>query len=95
MKSFRIMTVTAVIFTAVIFTAAIFTTVAAAAVTINQNSDTATAAEATKKLGAFLGKWNTSATFASGEKATTELECRWSSQGNYPGMRATRQAWRP
>ncbi len=83
MKSFRIMIVTAVIFTAVIFTAAIFTTVAAAAVTINQNSDTATAAEATKKLGAFLGKWNTSATFASGEKATTELECRWSSQGNY------------
>ena len=50
---------------------------------LDQNSDAAAAAEATKKLGAFLGKWNTSATFASGEKATTELECRWSSQGNY------------
>jgi len=41
------------------------------------------AAEATKKLGAFVGKWNTSATFASGEKATTELECRWSAQGYF------------
>jgi hypothetical protein len=39
--------------------------------------------EATKKLGAFLGKWNTVGTFASGEKATTELECRWSAQGYY------------
>jgi hypothetical protein len=72
MKSFRIMMVTAAIFTAV-----------AVAVTTGQNSDTATAAEATKKLAAFLGKWNTSATFASGEKATTELECRWSAQGNF------------
>jgi len=41
------------------------------------------AAEATKKLGAFLGKWNTMGTFASGEKATTELECRWSAQGYF------------
>src|ERR1700747_3088196 len=73
MKSFRTMTLTAMVF------AAIF----ASAVTRPQKSDAATAAEATRKLGAFLGKWNTSATFASGEKATTELECRWSSQGSY------------
>ena len=37
----------------------------------------------TKKLGAFLGKWQTEATFASGEKATTDLECRWSPQGAF------------
>jgi len=36
-----------------------------------------------KKLGAFLGKWQTEATFASGEKATTSLECRWSPQGAF------------
>lgn len=41
------------------------------------------AAEATKKLGAFIGKWTTSGTFASGEKATTQLECRWSPQGYF------------
>ena len=80
MKSFRIMSVTVIIFTAV---AAAAVAAHSSAQKLNQNSDAATAAEATKKLGAFLGKWNTSATFASGEKATTELECRWSSQGNY------------
>ena len=73
MKSLRSLTLTAMIFAAI----------SAVAVTTSQNSDAATAAEATRKLGAFLGKWNTSATFASGEKATTELECRWSSQGSY------------
>jgi hypothetical protein len=41
------------------------------------------AAEATKKLGAFLGKWTTSGTFANGEKAASELECRWSVQGYF------------
>jgi len=46
-----------------------------------QKNEAANAAEATKKLAAFLGKWTTSATFASGEKATTDLDCRWSAQG--------------
>jgi hypothetical protein len=37
----------------------------------------------TKKLGAFLGKWETEGTFASGQKTSTSLECRWSPQGAY------------
>lgn len=36
-----------------------------------------------KKLGAFLGKWQTEGTLASGEKVATSLECRWSPQGAY------------
>lgn len=36
-----------------------------------------------KKLGAFFGKWNTEASFANGEKVTSELECRWSPQKQY------------
>ena len=37
----------------------------------------------TKRLGAFLGKWETEGTFASGQKTSTSLECRWSPQGFY------------
>jgi len=37
----------------------------------------------TKKLGAFLGKWQSEATFAGGDKATSSLECRWSPQGAF------------
>src|SRR5579864_6965247 len=37
----------------------------------------------TKKLGAFLGKWETEGAFASGQKTSTSLECRWSPQGFY------------
>ncbi len=36
-----------------------------------------------KKLGAFLGKWQSEATFAGGEKAASSLECRWSPQGAF------------
>jgi len=72
MKSFRI----AAIFAIAIMVAAFASSAYA------QKAET-DAAAATKKLGAFLGKWNTSATFASGEKATTELECRWSAQGYF------------
>ena len=39
--------------------------------------------DATKKLGAFIGKWDSEATFANGDKATSRLECRWSSQGGF------------
>ncbi len=80
MKSFRIMPVSAMIF---ILAAAAAVAANSSVQKLDQNSETAATAEATKKLGAFLGKWNTSATFASGEKATTELECRWSAQGNF------------
>jgi hypothetical protein len=37
----------------------------------------------TKKLGAFVGKWETEGAFASGQKTSTSLECRWSPQGAY------------
>jgi hypothetical protein len=37
----------------------------------------------TKKLGAFVGKWETEGTFTSGQKTSTTLECRWSPQGAY------------
>lgn len=37
----------------------------------------------TKKLGAFVGKWETEGAFTSGQKTHTSLECRWSPQGSY------------
>src|SRR5579864_2704840 len=43
----------------------------------------AAADDATKKLGAFVGKWETEGAFASGQKTSTSLECRWSPQGFY------------
>ena len=36
-----------------------------------------------KKLGAFVGKWETEGAFTSGQKTSTSLECRWSPQGAY------------
>lgn len=36
-----------------------------------------------KKLGAFLGKWQTEGTFSNGGKVHSELECRWSPQHEY------------
>jgi len=36
-----------------------------------------------KKLGAFVGKWETEGAFTSGQKTSTTLECRWSPQGAY------------
>jgi len=43
----------------------------------------APAEDPTKKLGAFLGKWETEGAFTSGQKTHTTLECRWSPQGSY------------
>lgn len=37
---------------------------------------------ATKKLAAFLGRWQTEATI-NGEKASSMLECRWSPKGSF------------
>jgi len=37
----------------------------------------------TKKLGAFVGKWETEGSFTNGPKTSTTLECRWSPQGSY------------
>src|ERR1041384_2661334 len=39
----------------------------------------------TKKLGAFVGKWESEGAFTSGQKTSTTLECRWSPQGSYLG----------
>jgi uncharacterized protein DUF1579 len=43
----------------------------------------AAADDPTKKLGAFVGKWETEGAFANGQKTSTSLECRWSPQGFY------------
>ena len=43
----------------------------------------ATADDPTKKLGVFVGKWETEGAFTSGQKTHTTLECRWSPQGSY------------
>jgi len=45
--------------------------------------EAAKADDLTKKLGAFVGKWETEGAFASGQKTSTTLECRWSPQGFY------------
>jgi hypothetical protein len=37
----------------------------------------------TKKLGAFVGKWETEGSFTSGQKTSTSLECRWSPQESF------------
>jgi hypothetical protein len=37
----------------------------------------------TKKLGAFVGKWETEGAFTNEQKTSTSLECRWSPQGSY------------
>jgi hypothetical protein len=42
---------------------------------------TGPADDATKKLGAFVGKWKTEGAFANGQKTSTTLECRWSPMG--------------
>src|SRR6185369_15807992 len=34
-------------------------------------------ADPAKKLGAYVGKWETEGTFAGGPKISTSLECRW------------------
>ena len=43
----------------------------------------APAEDPTKKLGAFVGKWETEGAFTTGQKTHTTLECRWSPQGSY------------
>ena len=43
----------------------------------------ASADDPTKKLGVFVGKWETEGAFTNGTKTSTSLECRWSPQGSY------------
>jgi len=68
------MRVDRIVVLAAVLATALFTSASSKAIPVD---------DATKKLGAFLGKWQTEATFASGEKATTSLECRWSPQGAF------------
>jgi hypothetical protein len=44
---------------------------------------TTPADDPTKKLGAFVGKWETEGAFTNGQKTSTTLECRWSPQGSF------------
>lgn len=46
-------------------------------------ADAAKPEDPTKKLGAYLGKWETEGAFATGQKTSSSLECRWSPQGAY------------
>ena len=46
-------------------------------------SASASTDDPTKKLGAFVGKWETEGVFTNGPKTSTSLECRWSPQGSY------------
>lgn len=39
--------------------------------------------DATKKLGAFLGKWQSEATTPGGDKVSSDMECRWSPLGAF------------
>jgi hypothetical protein len=48
-----------------------------------KSAQSASLDDPTKKLGAFLGKWETEGAFTSGQKTSTRLECRWSPQGSY------------
>jgi hypothetical protein len=41
------------------------------------------AEDPTKKLGAFVGKWEAEGAFANGQRTSASLECRWSPQGVY------------
>ena len=43
----------------------------------------AAASDPVKKLGAFLGKWQSEARLANGSKVSSQIECRWSPRGNY------------
>lgn len=53
-------------------------------ITICSGLGRAQADDPAKKLGIFLGKWKTEATFTgSDNKVTSALECRWSPQGAY------------
>jgi hypothetical protein len=55
----------------------------AAAQADSSQTKAAPADDPTKKLGAFVGKWETEGAFTSGPKTSTTLECRWSPQGSY------------
>jgi len=44
---------------------------------------TAQTNDATKKLGAFLGKWQSEATSADGGKVSSSIDCRWSPLGAF------------
>ena len=43
----------------------------------------ATTDDPAKRLGAFVGKWESEGALTSGQKTSTSLECRWSPQGSY------------
>ena len=60
----------------------IFTAVLLAALFINANAVQA-ADDPIKKLGAFVGQWQTEGTLMGSMSVTSSLECRWSPQGGF------------
>lgn len=83
----RVRTFSALFTTAIIFVISIHSSALQSSATL-PNSPQPKSAPApteypTKKLGAFVGKWETEGSFATGQKTSTSLECRWSPQGSY------------
>jgi hypothetical protein len=46
-------------------------------------SNAVPADDPTKKLGAFLGKWELEGAFANGDKVSSKLNCQWSPQSSF------------
>ena len=89
LRTFVVFSATAAIFTASIHLSATQSSAAPPSspqAKSGQNTSappTASTDDPTKKLGAFIGKWETQGAFTSGQKTSTSLECRWSPQGSY------------
>jgi hypothetical protein len=81
----RVRTFAALLTTAIILVASVHLNAlqSNAALPTSPQAKPAPTDDPTKKLGAFVGKWETEGAFASGQKTSTSLECRWSPQGSY------------
>jgi hypothetical protein len=83
----RLRTFAALITTAVTFVANIHLNALQSSATLPNSPQSKSAPaltdDPTKKLGAFVGKWETEGAFTSGQKTSTSLECGWSPQGSY------------
>jgi hypothetical protein len=86
----RLLSCAALFTTAIIFSISLHASAAqsnspqgkSAQATLTQSA-AAPADDPTKKLGVFVGKWETEGAFTNGPKTSTTLECRWSPQGSY------------
>ena len=83
LRTFAALLTTAVIFVANIHLNALQSNATATQLAAGQIVRLRPRDDPTKKLGAFVGKWETEGAFTSGQKTSTSLECRWSPQGSY------------